>query len=130
MLAEPASLLSDTAAGAAGAGQREGVSRTPEVVEVTEADLGEGASGGEASIVQVYASLLLGFLIQDCPASLEEAVSLLPGRTLQPVQTAIQRMLLFYVQAGAITNATRDAMVKLLQQLEALTAAPETSPPT
>eukprot|EP00967_Tisochrysis_lutea_P002894 scaffold3498_cov17-Tisochrysis_lutea.AAC.1 len=57
---------------------------------------------------QVYASMLLGFIIQDCPSTRGLAATLLPGGTLKPLVSAIQRCLAFYVSAGAITDV-RDA---------------------
>jgi hypothetical protein len=49
---------------------------------------------------QVYASLLLGFLIKDSEKDRSAAAALLPGGSLLPVLSSIQRMLLFYVQVN------------------------------
>jgi len=53
---------------------------------------------------QVYASMLLGFLVADCSAAQALAASLMPGGTLDPLVAAIQQCLAFYISAGAITD--------------------------
>lgn len=55
--------------------------------------------------------MLLGFTIQDCPDARARAASLLPGQSLDPLVSAIQQCLAFYVSAGAITQVSAPARV-------------------
>ena len=55
---------------------------------------------GAASIVEVYACMLLGFLVQASPQAQREAAARLPGASLAPLAAAVERCLLFYVTAG------------------------------
>jgi hypothetical protein len=57
--------------------------------------------------LQVYASLLLGFLIQDSEKDRSAAAALLPGGSLLPVLSSIQHMLLFYVQVSVAHSCCR-----------------------
>lgn len=71
----------------------------------------------------MYAAMLLGFIIQSNPAMCDWAVSHLRGGSLRNVVAAIGRGLHFYIKTGAITEATRETMVKLLVALQASEAA-------
>ena len=61
--------------------------------------------------------MLLGFLVQDDSAQRSSAASALSGGTLAPVVGAIERCLAFYVSAEAITDMSRESLVRLLVAL-------------
>lgn len=86
--------------------------------EVTLDSLQAGEGHGAASIVEVYAAILLGFLIEGDAAAQAEAAGLLPGGSVKPVVAAVARCLQFYVQAGAITKGTEDSLRALLSSLQ------------
>jgi hypothetical protein len=69
------------------------------------------------SPLQVYAAMLLGFLLEDSPGSRVAAARLLEGNSLAPLVSAIQRGLVFYVSTGAITDSTREMLTRLVQNL-------------
>lgn len=73
---------------------------------------------GAASIVEVYAAILLGFLVEGCPAARAQAAALLPTASLEPVVAAVQRCLLFYVSAGAMTKGNEESLRALLEALD------------
>lgn len=78
-------------------------------------------TASEASIVEVYSGILLGFLVRDGGPALAQGVcALLPGRSLDALTSATSRCLDFYVRTGAITNHTQVTLEQLLQQLSAL----------
>ncbi|KAL0041625.1 hypothetical protein WJX79_009899 [Trebouxia sp. C0005] len=83
--------------------------------EVTEQQLADHEDDGAASIVEVYAALLYGFLLADDSALQAVAVSTLGS--LQPIISAIKKCLSFYVDAGAITSQNEDSLRKLLASL-------------
>eukprot|EP00884_Botryococcus_braunii_P011921 jgi/Botrbrau1/2072/Bobra.0047s0035.1 len=87
-------------------------------VEVTEAALRRGEEEGNAAIVEVYASLLLAFLLEGDPAACEEAAAMLPGGSLQGVVGAVERCLSFYLDTGAITARTEAGLRRLLASLK------------
>jgi hypothetical protein len=86
--------------------------------EVTLDSLQHGEGEGAASIVEVYAAILLGFLIEGDRGAQAEAALLLPGKTIAPVAAAVARCLQFYVSAGAITKSTEDSLRALLASLK------------
>jgi hypothetical protein len=80
-------------------------------------------TASEASIVEVYAGILLGFLVRDGGPDLAAAVAaLLPGGNLDALSSSTARCLDFYVRTGAITDHTRVTLEQLLQQLAVLNA--------
>jgi len=100
------------AAAAAGASTPGGVQ------EVTAADMQRAEGAGAASILQVYAAMLLGFLVADQAPLQAAAAGLLPQGGLGGVLAAIRRCLSFYVNAGAITEASRDTLAAMTRRLE------------
>lgn len=74
-------------------------------------------SAGEASIVEAYCAMLLGFLVRDCEDVARCVPQLLHGQSLQPVVDAVQRCVSFYISAGAITDHTKNTLEELLQHL-------------
>ncbi len=87
-------------------------------MDVTEQHLHVGEALAQASILEVYSAMLLGFMVQGHVALQRRAAALLRGESLAPVVTAVERFLHFYVSAGAITAASRDALVQLLVELK------------
>ena len=69
--------------------------------------------------MEVYSAILLGFLVEGCPAARREAAALLPGASLAPVVAAVERCLHFYVSTGAITKGNEDSLRGLLASLQA-----------
>lgn len=75
----------------------------------------------EASIVEVYSSILLGFLVRDGGPQLAQAVAaMLPGGSLDPLLSSTARCLDFYMRTGAITDHTRTTLEGLMRELAAL----------
>lgn len=85
--------------------------------ELTEASMHAAEGAGAASILQVYAAMLLGFLVAGQPGVQRAAAALLPEGGLASVLAAIHRCLTFYVTAGAIADASRDTLLALLREL-------------
>lgn len=112
-----------TAAAAAGAGSSQPQHTGAKVVTSPSAAaeaLGSNTAS-EASIVEVYSGILLGFLVRDGGPALAQAVcALLPGRSLDALTSATGRCLDFYVRTGAITDHTKATLELLLRQLEGL----------
>jgi hypothetical protein len=75
-------------------------------------------TSGVASIVKMYAAILLGFLVEGNTKARLQAAPLLPGATLQPVTAAIEQGLHFYVGSGAITPEHARTLNELLQRLK------------
>jgi hypothetical protein len=75
------------------------------------------SAAGEASIIEVYCGMLLGFLVRDCADLAPVVAKQLEGGSLQPVVGAVQRCLHFYVSTGAITEYTKVTLEELLQHL-------------
>jgi hypothetical protein len=67
--------------------------------------------------VQVYAAMLLGFLVEGQLSLRLAAAKLLPGGTLEAVTGAIERCLHFYINAGAITEHNERSLRQLLTSL-------------
>lgn len=86
--------------------------------EVTLDALQDGEGEAAASIVEVYAAILLGFLVEGDKEAQKAAAELLPGKSLAPVVSAVQRCLNFYVTAGAITQRTEASLRALLASLQ------------
>ena len=107
--------LRRTSAAAAGGG---GGGVTPGGVYVTERCLLADKDRGEASIVEVYSGMLLGFMVQASSQAREAASGLLPGGNLGVVVGAVERCLQFYVQTGAITDSSRAKLEGLLKNLQ------------
>jgi len=78
---------------------------------------GEGEAIG--SIVEVYAAILLGFLVEGDRAAQAEAAATLPGGTMAPVVAAIRRCFQFYVTAGALAQHTEASLRDLIASLQA-----------
>ena len=83
--------------------------------ELTEQTLADHEDEGAASIVEVYAALLLGFLLAEDAALQSEAVQSLGS--LRPVLSAVEKCLSFYVDAGAIMSQNEESLKKLLMSL-------------
>jgi hypothetical protein len=81
------------------------------------------SAAGEASIIEVYCGMLLGFLVRDCADLAPVVAKQLEGGTLQPVVGAVQRCLHFYVSTGAITEHTKATLEELLQHLNSCAQA-------
>lgn len=90
----------------------------PTADEVTLDTLETGEEQGAGLIVEVYAAILLGFLIDGDAGAQSEAAALLPGGTLDPVIAAVARCLQFYINAGAITSKTEGSLRRLLASLK------------
>jgi hypothetical protein len=65
----------------------------------------------------VYAATLCGFLVVEDAVLRKEAAALLPGRTLEPLVSAIQRMLHFYVNTGTIVQQAEARLRELVTAL-------------
>lgn len=110
-----------TAAAAAGVLPSSGVKVVTSPTAAAEALGSDTAS--EASIVEVYSGMLLGFLVRDGDPALAQAVAAqLPGNSLEPLTSATGRCLDFYVRTGAITEHTRGTLEELLRHLVAVKA--------
>ena len=83
--------------------------------EMTEESLAAREDEGAASIVEVYAALLLGFLLAEDSALQDAAIKSLGS--LRPVLSAIEKCLSFYVDAGAIMSQNEESLKKLLTSL-------------
>lgn len=90
----------------------------PKAEEVTLDTLRHGEGEAIGSIVEVYAAILLGFLVEGDQTAQVEAAALLPGGTLKSVVAAVQRCLQFYVTAGALTQHTENSLRALLASLQ------------
>lgn len=86
--------------------------------EVTLDALEGGEGTGAASIVEVYAAILLGFLVEGEPGARAAAAAALPTGTLAPVVAAVARCLAFYLTAGAITKGSETSLRRLLASLQ------------
>jgi len=73
---------------------------------------------GTGSIIEVYASILLGFLVEGDEAARKEACGELPGGSLECVVSAVERALNFYVSAGAITQGSEQSLRSLVASLK------------
>jgi hypothetical protein len=96
-------------------------SGSPGSDSVKDADRSMGSidGSGTASIVEVYAALLLGFMVAGHPELQAEAAARLPGDGLAGMRASIRRCLAFYTSAGAITDASRATLQALARELEA-----------
>lgn len=74
-------------------------------------------SAGEASIVEAYCAMLLGFMVRDSSEVAQCVPHMLEGQSLQPIVDAVQRCLNFYISTGAITDHTRNTLDELLRHL-------------
>jgi hypothetical protein len=121
---QAAAATDPAAAAAAGAGSKgEALPAGAKVVTTPSAaaDALGSNSVSEASIVETYSGILLGFLVRDGGAGLAASVAaLLPGGSLDPLLSATGRCLDFYVRTGAITDHTRSTLEQLLRQLKEL----------
>lgn len=86
--------------------------------EVTVDDLDITDTEGEASIVEAYVAMLLGFLVEGNEELKRKAVALLPDQSLQPVVAAVERCLEFYIRADAITESTSNKLKRLVHALK------------
>jgi hypothetical protein len=125
-LAPPQAAATDSAAAAAtaaGGSRGEALPAGAKVVTTPSAaaDALGSNSVSEASIVETYSGILLGFLVRDGGAGLAASVAaLLPGGSLDPLLSATGRCLDFYVRTGSITDHTRSTLEQLLRQLKEL----------
>eukprot|EP00798_Chlamydomonas_sp_ICE-L_P005561 gene5561-4198_t len=78
-----------------------------------------GHSGGGSDMAggDAYSSMLLGFLVQHELPLRSQAASLLAFGSLTTMVSAIERCLAFYVNADAITEQSRAALMELLESL-------------
>ena len=67
--------------------------------------------------MQVYAATLCGFLIVDDDSLRTEAAAMLQNCTLEPLVSAIQRMLHFYVNTGTIIQQAEARLRELVNAL-------------
>lgn len=86
--------------------------------EVTEAQLAEASQDGEASIVEVYSSMLIGFLVEGDEAAQQHVARLLPGGSMSSVVDMIEKCLHFYIRTGAISEVGKETLVRLLESLK------------
>lgn len=91
--------------------------------ELTEAALRVQQAEGVASIVEAYACVLLGFLVEGDEPLQRSAAAALPGGSLEPVVAQIRKCLQFYASTGAITEAAKASFVRLLAALTKQIAA-------
>jgi len=110
-------LISTVMAASSNKGAAEGApdSSQPEEVTLDALQHGEGEAAG--SIVEVYAAILLGFLVEGDKNAQEEASKVLPGKSMACVISAVQKCLHFYVTAGALTQRTEASLRALLASL-------------
>ncbi|KAL4437365.1 hypothetical protein ABPG75_004504 [Micractinium tetrahymenae] len=111
-----------------GARPGEGTPRAPAVALARRVSLGSGEISADClalredldvkSMAEVYAAVLLGFLIQDCPEARGQAAALLPGRSLDGVAAAVEHALDFYATMGAMTQDNVDNLRGLLASLQ------------
>jgi hypothetical protein len=85
--------------------------------ELTEAELVHAEGSGVASILEMYAAMLLGFMLQGNTGLRPAAAARLRGASLAPVVAVIHSSLAFYLQAGAITDVSKEVLVRLLRDL-------------
>lgn len=85
--------------------------------ELTEAELSAEEGSGVAGILEMYAAMLLGFMLQANTCLRQEAAARLCGGSLSPVVAVIHSSLAFYLQAGAITDVSKAVLLRLLQDL-------------
>eukprot|EP00887_Chlorella_sp_A99_P003842 scaffold11.g3842.t1 len=105
-------------ADAAAAGGADGKRHASGEGEVTLDALSGEEEQGAASIVEVYAAILLGFLVEGSPDARREAAALLPTHSLAPVAAAVARCFHFYLSAGAMTKGSEDSLRRLLASLQ------------
>ncbi len=67
--------------------------------------------------LQVYAAILLGFLLEKDSTLRQEAADLLQDPQLLSVTSAITRGLHFYVNAGAISQTNAESLRALIASL-------------
>lgn len=85
--------------------------------ELTVEELGDLEEASNAAILQVYAALLIGFLVAPWPEACKEAAAALSSNSLAPIKNGIQHCLQFYKDAGAITVKTQQSLRRLLDTL-------------
>lgn len=61
--------------------------------------------------------MLLGFIVADDPELRRQAGAALPGGSLAPVTTAVERCLQFYVAVGAMTGDNERSLRQLVATL-------------
>jgi hypothetical protein len=110
-------LISTVMAASSGKAPADGVPDASQAEEVTLDALQHGEGEAAASIVEVYAAILLGFLVEGDKKAQEEASNVLPGKSMECVISAVQKCLHFYVTAGALTQRTEASLRALLASL-------------
>ena len=89
--------------------------------EVTLDILREGEGEATAATVESYAAILLGLLVKDSASARLEAQQIFSNVSMEPIIDAIQRCLVFYLRAGALTvqmeNILKELVVALRNQL-------------
>ena len=104
------------------ASNSKGIPDSSQAEEVTLDALQHGEGEAAASIVEVYAAILLGFLVEGDKNAQKEAAKVLPGNSMECVLSAVQKCLHFYVTAGALTQRTEASLRALLASLVSDTA--------
>lgn len=66
---------------------------------------------------QAYSAMLLGFIVADDVALRSRAAAALPGGSLAPVATAVERCLHFYVAVGAMPADNERSLRQLVASL-------------
>ncbi len=110
-------LISTVMAASSGKPAADGVPDASQAEEVTLDALQHGEGEAAASIVEVYAAILLGFLVEGDKKAQEDASKVLPGKSMECVISAVQKCLHFYVTAGALTQRTEASLRALLASL-------------
>lgn len=67
--------------------------------------------------MQVYASLLSGFLIAASPKVKEGMISQMADGSVQPIVEGVQKCLEFYASTGTITDRTEKSLREVLLKL-------------
>lgn len=86
--------------------------------EVTLDLLREGEGEATAATVESYAAILLGLLVKDSASARVEAQQIFSGISLETVIEAIQRCLVFYLRAGALTEQMENTLKELVVALK------------
>lgn len=69
------------------------------------------------ALMQIYASLLAGFLVTTDPSLKETLIAQLSSGSIQPVIEGVQNCLEFYLSTGAITGQTEKSLRDVLTAL-------------
>lgn len=72
------------------------------------------------SLVDMYASILIGFLVRDCPAIVKWAEERLEDPGLQNLINAVRRALTFYASTGTLLQENEQNLNNLISNLSLL----------